>query len=194
MMEAVEIILAGVIGYLLGAFPTGLLVGRALRGVDVRQHGSGHTGGLNVSRAAGTRAGALTAAVDVLLAVAAVLGARLLSDSPWAFTAAGAMAAVGHNWSIFMGFRGGIGLSSLGGALVTVVPLQTLGAAAILALFWIALNRVLRLHRARATIAIMIALGPVLWALGVPLHGILMGVGGAIAVIIQTLPDWHRQY
>jgi glycerol-3-phosphate acyltransferase PlsY len=194
MAEVVEIILAGIIGYLLGAFPTGLVVGRAMRGVDVRQHGSGHTGGLNVSRAAGTSAGALTAAVDVLLAVAAVLGARLLSDSPWAMTAAGVMAAVGHNWSIFMRFHGGIGLSSLGGALVTLAPFPTLGAAAILALLWIALARVLRLHRARTTIALMIALGPVLWALGVPLHGILMGVGGAIAVIIKTVPDWHRQY
>lgn len=194
MIEAVEVLLAGVMGYLLGAVPTGLLVGRALRGVDVRQHGSGHTGGLNVSRAAGTWAGVLTAAIDVLLAIAAILGARLISDNPWATTAAGAMAVVGHNWSIFIRFHGGIGLSSLGGAMVTLVPLPTLGAGGILALVWVALTRLLRIHRARATIMMMIALGPVLWALGVPLHGILMGAGGAAVIIVKTMPDWHRQY
>ena len=194
MIEAVEVLLAGVMGYLLGAVPTGLLVGRALRGVDVRQHGSGHTGGLNVSRAAGTWAGVLTAAIDVLLAIAAILGARLISDNPWAITAAGAMAVVGHNWSIFIRFHGGIGLSSLGGAMVTLVPLPTLGAGGILALVWVALTRLLRIHRARATIMMMIALGPVLWALGVPLHGILMGAGGAAVIIIKSMPDWHRQY
>ena len=106
----IELYLAGVLGYLLGAVPTGVLMCRALRSTDVRQHGSGHTGGLNVSRVAGVWAGALTAVGDALLGVAAVTGATLLTDNPWAATAAGVMAVVGHDWSVFIRFDGVIGL------------------------------------------------------------------------------------
>ena len=78
----IELFLAGVWGYLLGAVPTGVLVSRALRGTDVRQQGSGHTGGLNVSRVAGFWAGAVTGVGDALLGVAAVAGTALLAENP----------------------------------------------------------------------------------------------------------------
>nr|HID12897.1 glycerol-3-phosphate acyltransferase [Anaerolineae bacterium] len=190
----IEPFLAGVLGYLLGAVPTGVLVCRALRGADVRQHGSGHTGGLNVSRVAGIWAGALTAVVDTLLGVAAVAGATLMTDNPWAATAAGVMAVVGHNWSVFIRFGGGIGLSTLAGALLCLSPVLTLGALVALVLVWLTLVMLLRVHRARATILTMVVVGPLLWALGLPLHGILLGVLGGVVVILKTLPDWHRQY
>ncbi len=76
-----ELVVAGVLGYLLGAIPTGVLVGRAMRGEDVRQQGSGHTGGLNVSRTAGLWGGVLTGVVDLLLGVAAVAGNRRFVES-----------------------------------------------------------------------------------------------------------------
>jgi glycerol-3-phosphate acyltransferase PlsY len=76
------LLLAGLWGYLVGAVPTGVLVCRALRSVDVRQRGSGHTGGLNVSRVVGLRAGALTAITDTLLGVGATAGPMLLTDNP----------------------------------------------------------------------------------------------------------------
>ena len=189
-----EFFLAGALGYLLGAVPTGVLVCRALRGVDVRQRGSGHTGGLNVSRTAGFWAGALTGVVDALLGVGAVAGATLLADSPWAATVAGVMAGVGHNWSVFIGFGGGIGLSSLAGALLGLSPLVTLEALVALVLFWLILVRLLRVHRAQATILAMVAAGPLLWALGLPPHGVLLGALGGMVVILKTLPDWNRQY
>jgi glycerol-3-phosphate acyltransferase PlsY len=80
----IELLLAGLWGYLLGAVPTGVMVSKAMRGVDVRQQGSGHTGGLNVSRVAGFWGGALTAVVDALLGAAAVAGATLAAENPWA--------------------------------------------------------------------------------------------------------------
>ena len=189
-----EILHAGILGYLLGAVPTGVLICRVLRVSDVRQHGSGHTGGLNVTRVGGIWAGALTTAADVLLGVAAVAGTMLVTDSIWPTVVAGAMAVVGHNWSVFIRFSGGIGLSTLGGTLIYLSPERTLVTAGILALNWFLLARPLGVHRARTTIFTMIAVGPVLWASGVPSHGILMGVLGATAVILKTLPDWHRQY
>ncbi|HIP97269.1 MAG TPA: glycerol-3-phosphate acyltransferase [Anaerolineae bacterium] len=190
----IELFLAGVWGYLLGAVPTGVLVCRALRREDVRQRGSGHTGGLNVSRTSGIWAGVLTVVVDALLGMGAVAGATLLTDNPRAATAAGVMAVVGHNWSVFIHFGGGIGLSTVAGVLLYLSPLATLGALPTLALLWLILVRLLHVHRARATILIMAAVGPLLWALGLPPHGILLGTLGGAVVILKTLPDWNRQY
>lgn len=190
----IQLFLAGVWGYLLGAVPTGVLISRALRGTDVRQQGSGHTGGLNVSRVAGFWAGALTAAGDALLGAAAVAGAPLLAENPWAATVAGVAAVVGHDWSVFIRFDGGIGLSSLAGALLYLAPLHTLGATVVLVLSWLLLVQVLRVHRARSTILAMVLVGPLLWALGTPLHAVLLGMLGGVVVIVKTLPDWDRQY
>jgi len=190
----VGLFLAGMWGYLLGAVPTGVLVCQWRRGVDVRQHGSGHTGGLNVSRVAGVWAGALTTVVDTLLGIGAVAGASLLTDNPWAVTVAGVMAVVGHNWSIFIRFGGGIGLTTLAGAVLCLSPLAALKALVALVLLWLALVMLLRVHRARATILTMIAVGPLLRALGMPLPGILLGVLGGVVVILKTLPDWNRRY
>jgi glycerol-3-phosphate acyltransferase PlsY len=190
----IELLLAGLWGYLLGAVPTGVMVSKAMRGVDVRQQGSGHTGGLNVSRVAGFWGGALTAVVDTLLGAAAVAGATLAAENPWAATAAGVMAVVGHDWSIFIRFGGGIGLSKLTGALLCLDPLPTMGALAGVALFWLILVKLLRLHRAHSTILAMVTIGPMLWALGMGLPGVLLGALGGVVVIVKTMPDWNREY
>jgi len=97
-----------VAGYLLGALPIGYLVGK-LWGVDVRKYGSGRTGGTNVMRAAGSWAAALTVAGDGLKGLLAVGIAALLVGTPAAKVLAGLAAVVGHNWSVFLGWRGGAG-------------------------------------------------------------------------------------
>ena len=193
-MATIGLILAAVWGYLVGAVPTGVLVCRVLRGTDVRREGSGHTGGLNVSRAAGIGAGALTAIGDALLGAAAVAGAMWLTGNPWAAAAAGVTAVVGHDWSVFIRFEGGIGLAKLSGAMLCLSPLLTLETLAILVPAWLILMGPLRVHRARSTILVTAAVGPLLWALGMPPHGVLLGVLGGAVVIIKTMPDWNRQY
>jgi glycerol-3-phosphate acyltransferase PlsY len=126
--------------------------------------------------------------------VGAVAGALLLTDNPWAATVAGVAAVAGHDWSVFIRFGGGIGLSSLGGALLYLAPLRTLGAAAALVVFWLILVRPLRVHRARSTILAMVMIGPLLWVMGMPWNAVLLGVLGGVVVIVKTLPDWNRQY
>ena len=193
----IELILSGIVGYLLGSIPTGVLVGRALRGVDVRDHVSGHTGGLNVSRAAGLPAGAFTGAVDVLKGMGAVTVARLLTDDPWAVILAGVMAVVGHDWSIFLRFGGGIGLATLLGTLLGSELRVALPAAVLVLLIWVLLVTMMRVHRARATVIVMLLVGPILWGIGSSLlspQEILSGVLGGVVVIVKTLPDWNRQY
>lgn len=104
-------------GYLLGSIPVGYLVVRWLRGIDVREVGSGRTGGTNVLRAAGWGAAVLTGVGDGLKGLAAVLFARQLGGSPLLVALAGVAAVVGHNYSAFLGFRGGAGtMASIGGA------------------------------------------------------------------------------
>ena len=136
----------------------------------------------------------MTGVADTLLGVAAVAGAGLLTNNPWATAVAGVMAIVGHNWSVFIRFGGGIGLSTLTGSLLWLDPLRTLGALAGLVIFWLILVRLLRLHRARSTILTIAVVGPLLWALGMPPRGVLLGVLGGVVVIVKTMPDWNRKY
>jgi glycerol-3-phosphate acyltransferase PlsY len=104
------------IGYLLGSFPSGYVVGR-LRGVDVRQWGSGRLGGTNVLRSAGPWAAILAVLGDVAKGVVAVFVARALVGSPSAEVLAGLAAILGHDFSIFLTFSGGRGVATTLGAL-----------------------------------------------------------------------------
>lgn len=102
--------------YLLGAIPFGLLVVRAANGKDVRNIGSGRTGGTNAMRAAGFLAGLITAVLDVLkgAATAWVVG-WLMPGYVWLQVLAAVMAIVGHNHSIFLRIKDFTGQVRLGG-------------------------------------------------------------------------------
>jgi glycerol-3-phosphate acyltransferase PlsY len=187
--------LAALLGYALGAVPTGVLATRLFHAPDVRRVGSGHTGGTNVARATGKAwLGALTGVVDAALAAGAVALARALwPASPWPAAAAGAAAVWGHNWSVYIGLRGGVGLSSIAGMLLALAPLPTLGALFAAILVWAGARRLLG-HDARSTAATM-AVAPLLLALfGQPPAGMAAGTLAALAVIGKALQDWRRTY
>lgn len=121
-----QYIVAGVAGYLLGAVPTGYLMGRLLRGIDVRDYGSRRTGGTNVLRTMGLRVAAFVMVADIAKGAVAVLIARAISDEPYVQTVAGSAAVVGHVWPVYVGFRGGRGVSAAFGALLAMNPLAAL--------------------------------------------------------------------
>jgi acyl phosphate:glycerol-3-phosphate acyltransferase len=120
--------LAGV-GYLVGAVPVGLIVGRLVAGIDLRRHGSRRTGATNALRTLGPRWAAVVFALDVAKGLAAVLLARALyqagpAGSPdWVAAGAGVAAVAGHNWSVFIGFTGGRGVATAAGGLLAMAPL-----------------------------------------------------------------------
>ena len=122
------IVLAAFVGYLLGAVPTGLLVGRATRGIDIRDYGSHRTGSANALRTLGRGPAALVFLLDVGKGLAAVVLARYVLPADtvavqeWAAAAAGMAAIVGHNWSVFMRFSGGRGVATSAGALLGIAP------------------------------------------------------------------------
>ncbi len=121
--------------YLLGSFPTGLIVGKVFFGRDPREGGSGASGATNIFRQFGAGAGAAVTIVDVakgflaVLACAALGGDEGLPDLP--LKIAGALLAVlGHVYPIFAGFRGGKGIATGAGALLAIAPGAVLYSAA----------------------------------------------------------------
>lgn len=128
-----------IIGYLLGSFPTGLLVARAY-GVDIQKVGSGNIGATNVLRAVGLLPALIVVVADPLKAMLAVFIADLLSVSEWGVVLAGLAAVLGHNFNIFLGLRGGKGVATSLGVGLAVYPLITLAASAV-GIFTIALGR-----------------------------------------------------
>lgn len=136
-----SLLLAALLGYLLGAIPFGLIIGRLTRGIDLREFGSHRTGATNALRTLGLRAAALVFLLDVAKGVAAVILARLLfADDPlveWAAAVAGYAAIIGHNWSVFIGFTGGRGVATSAGALGAMSPWTLLIIAPIvIGLIW----------------------------------------------------------
>lgn len=121
-----SLLLSAILGYVLGAIPFGLLIGRWTRGIDLRAYGSHKTGATNALRTLGARAAASVFVLDVAKGVAAVVLARLLFGgddlTEWAAALAGVAAIVGHNWSVFIGFSGGRGVATSAGALGAMTP------------------------------------------------------------------------
>lgn len=108
--------------YLLGSIPFSLLAVRVSTGKDVREAGSGNVGATNALRVGGVGAGAVALAGDVGKGVAVVLAARLWGGSPVLTGIVAAAVVVGHVYPLFLGFRGGKGVATAGGALGALAP------------------------------------------------------------------------
>ncbi|MBE0466171.1 MAG: glycerol-3-phosphate 1-O-acyltransferase PlsY [Candidatus Desulforudis sp.] len=136
-VNLVELLAALFAGYVLGSVPTGYLLARYIRGVDIRTRGSGNIGATNVWRSLGPGWGIVSLVGDVAKGVLAVLLGRLVGV-PGAELLTAAAALTGHGWSVFLRFQGGkiiatsLGvlfmLPPVGLAVATVVWLGTFGA------------------------------------------------------------------
>ncbi len=140
--------------YLLGSFPTSIVVARRAKGIDIREHGSGNAGGTNVLRVVGWKAALLVALVDVgkgtiaSLLPLALPAASLALDAADACALACAAAVVGHVFPVFAGFRGGKGVGTSAGGFAVTQPLALACAApvfflAVLATRWVSLGSIL---------------------------------------------------
>ena len=111
-MPVILAIVAAVVGYLIGAIPTGLIVGRVYKNVDITRVGSQRTGATNVLRTLGPGAAAIVFLGDGLKGVLAVVIANALTNGDALAASLAALGAiVGHSYSIFIGFRGGRGVT-----------------------------------------------------------------------------------
>ncbi|WP_342414696.1 glycerol-3-phosphate 1-O-acyltransferase PlsY [Paenibacillus sp. FSL R10-2782] len=129
-------IVAIVLSYLLGSVSFSLLYGK-LKGIDIRQHGSGNAGATNTLRVLGKGPAILVLLLDVLKGIIAVLiGHWLGGNSLWLPGLCGIAAIAGHNWPVYFHFRGGKGIATAIGVLVSIALLPALyaGIIAILAI------------------------------------------------------------
>lgn len=113
----VRILLSCIAGYLLGAVPFALVVGKVFFHTDIRKKGSGNLGGGNAGRVLGKKAGLAVMTLDILKVALAIFIAKILAGGETAMILAGLSAAVGHCYPVFAGFRGGKAVATMYGFL-----------------------------------------------------------------------------
>jgi glycerol-3-phosphate acyltransferase PlsY len=152
-----------VISYFIGSIPTSILAGKLLRGIDIRQHGSGNAGATNVFRVLGWKPGIFVMAFDIFKGFAAAYWiARLFSgNQPVEFELiqllAGFSAVAGHVWTIFAGFRGGKGVGTAAGMLLALQPSALLICLLVFTLVFL-LSRIVSLSSMSAALAFPVTL------------------------------------
>ncbi len=166
------------LGYFLGSIPTAYIASRLLRDKDIRQMGDGNMGAANAFRQLGAKVGIAVFFVDASKGALAILIAQAANIPQLAVLLTGAAAVIGHNWSVFIGFRGGRGESTTIGVLATLVTLPMLIVGGVAGVAFLINRRVI------------LGQGPFLfpplplvcWGLGVP--GVLVAYGIALPCLV----------
>ena len=182
-----NLLLTALGAFLLGSIPTGYLVARA-KGVDIRQHGSGNIGATNVFRTLGKPLGVFVFMVDALKGFAVVwLAGRFGGASDWAGIIAAVAVIAGHNYTPWLGFKGGKGIATSAGVLLAMMPWAVL----CIAIVWFVVFKVSRyvsLASISAATALPLAVAA-LWSAGCGGNGPLLG----FSVLISALAIWRHR-
>lgn len=131
-------VLSWVLSYLIGSISFSYLLTRIIKGVDIRDYGSGNAGATNASRVLGKKLGILVLILDGLKGATAVgIGYLISGGSPFLIATSGLAAIIGHNWPIFLRFRGGKGIATTFGVTLSfvLVPAIISGLLAISIIF-----------------------------------------------------------
>ena len=174
-----------VVGYLAGSVPSGWLVARLFHGTDIREHGSGRTGSTNVWRTFGIAAGAAAFIGDTLKVVLPLVAVRFaFPDNPAGEAVTAFAAIIGHNWPVFIGFRGGRGIVPGAAGLLFMLPL-------VIAVLWAVFLPVILISRyvSLASLA-TVAAAPILVAIGmlwfqIPVEYLIYAIVGGVLIIVQ---------
>ena len=161
-----------ILSYLVGSVPNSIIVSKMVRGIDIRQHGSGNAGGTNVMRVLGWRYGMFVIVLDAVKGIIAVLLIARLHYGPLPFNnvspfddftlvqiIAGVAAVIGHIWTVFAEFKGGKGIATALGMLMMLITFEMLIAIGVFLIV--------------VTISKYISLGSLVAALSIPLSLIL---------------------
>jgi len=184
------------IGYLLGSIPFGVLIARRRVKVDLRQHGSGKIGATNVLRTAGRKAAVTVATLDVLKGVLAVVIAGLVVDRGYLVVgnfALGALVAevmaalaaiAGHNWSVFLRFRGGRGVATFFGGLIALCPPAAIFGGEVL-IIGAGLTKFVSIGSIAGAVGAYAILVPLTIMNGFPIEYLAYALIGTIAIIVM---------
>lgn len=126
-------IIAVVLSYLLGSVSFSIVIAKWVKGIDIRQHGSGNAGATNTLRVLGKGPGILVFVLDIAKGIGAIALGYALSDQAWTPVLCGLAAIVGHNWPVWFRFKGGKGIATTVGVIATLAffPALYAGIAAI---------------------------------------------------------------
>ena len=195
-MIVLKFALVVIIGYLLGSIPFGLLIGRRSAKVDVRDYGSGKTGMTNVLRVAGKKAAALVVVGDIGKGALAVVFAGLIVGRSYmvvgdfglglltAQVLAALAAMAGHNWPVFLKFRGGRGVATFFGGLIALCPVAAVFGGEML-LLGAGLTRFASLGSIAGAVGAYSILIPLTIMNGFPLEYLVYALIGTVAIIIM---------
>jgi glycerol-3-phosphate acyltransferase PlsY len=198
-LAVLAIVLLLMAAYLLGSLPTGYLVAKGVKGIDIRQYGSGGTGATNVLRTVGKGAAIAVLIIDLIKGLLAVLlvavvwpqvAALIALDAlwqPWVAVGAGLLALVGHSKSVWINFTGGKSVASGLGVLIGLAWPVALGAAIAFGLA-LALSRIVSLSSMVAAIAASL----LMVITGQPLPYAVLGALGALYVILRHRSNIDR--
>lgn len=176
-------------GYFAGSLPFSVWVTRRVKGVDVRDSGSGHATTTNTIRQAGFGWGALVLILDIAKGFIPTYLAVRFSGNQWVVAGTAAFAVVGHCWPVFAQFRGGMGLATFGGAILALNPVAFLVCLGLLILFVLVIR-----HSARASVFAGLLASPALWLLNIHDTAFLFAILGGLVIALRFLIDWNRKY
>ncbi|MHC1758190.1 MAG: glycerol-3-phosphate 1-O-acyltransferase PlsY [Negativicutes bacterium] len=182
-------LLAGVVlgAYLLGAMPFGLWIGKGLYNIDLRDHGSKNTGATNAYRVLGRWPALLVFACDTAKGMAGVYLGSVLVGGSLAEVLGGIAAISGHNWSVFMGFKGGRGVATGLGVIALLAPMVT----AIVFGVWCIVVFLTR-YVSLGSIVAAALVPPLMWCFDAGRETFWFGVAAAAFVILRHRPNIER--
>jgi len=165
------------LGYFLGSIPTAYIAGHLLKGKDIRQMGDGNAGARNAFYQLGAKTGITIFLIDAGKGALAILIAQVGNLPQVAVLITGVAAVIGHNWPVFIGFRGGRGEATTIGVLLTVItqPMLIMAGPALAALF------ILK-NVTKASAVLFVPLSLVCWWLRMP--GVLIGYSIALPCLV----------
>jgi len=186
-----------IVGYLIGSIPFGVIVAKRFANVDIRSYGSGKIGSTNVLRTAGKKAAALVLILDILKGALAVLFAGLIvgrdymvvgNDFGLGLLVAQCLAALasmaGHNWSVFLKFKGGRGVATFFGGLIALCPVAALFGGEVF-IIGAGLSRFASLGSIAGAVGTYSILIPLTIFNGFPLEYLVYALIGTLAIIIM---------
>ena len=185
----VSVLIFPLLGYLSGSLTPSIWITRLVKGVDVRDAGSGHATTTNTIRQAGFGWGALVLVADIGKGFLPTWLALTYAPAIWIVPLTAAAVVIGHCWPLFAGFRGGMGLACAGGCLLAEEPMAMLIGLGIL----ITLLLMIR-HGARASVFTGILMAPAFWLLGLRSIEFWVAVSVGVVIAFRFLIDWNRQY
>ena len=192
LMDIILSILFPIFAYFCGSLPFSIWITRYVKGVDVRDAGSGHATTTNTIRQAGFGWGALVLILDIakgFLPTYLALNVGRDSIPPYIIPLTAACAIIGHCWPVFAQFRGGMGLATFGGALLAVNWLSFVIGLGLLLLLMLVIH-----HGARASVATGILMAPVFWLFNLRGMEFWIAIAGGLVIAYRFLIDWNRKY